>query len=214
MCFVFYHTHKRTPCLETSSDAALSGIPQAVAFSQVPGDLFSKFLLEKECKTELPGHFKSWNDGRETISTSRSQAWRHRELYLQVKTWQHRVHTSQVCQEEAAPGRAQPFKEGHTLSKAGHHATGCGVTWKHRVRSGGQLEKPPQHWKGNMSRWDSERKPEFLGMILPYWMELKSPTRATHYFKTSTPRNDLIFDPEEGQSWSIKVEPTDALWVF
>lgn len=76
MCFVFYHTHKRTPCLETSSDAALSGIPQAVASSQVPGDLFSKFLLEKECKTELPGHFKSWNDGRETILTSRSQAWR------------------------------------------------------------------------------------------------------------------------------------------
>ena len=51
MLCVFYRTPKKMPCPVTSSDSALSNVPQAVPSSRSLGDLFSKFLLEKKYKT-------------------------------------------------------------------------------------------------------------------------------------------------------------------
>ena len=59
MLRVFYHTPKKMPCPVTSSDSALSNVPQAVPSSQSLGDLFSKFILEKKYKTDFSGYFKS-----------------------------------------------------------------------------------------------------------------------------------------------------------
>ena len=159
----FTHTQtKKTPCLGTCSDAALSNIPQAVSSSQAPGDLFSKFLLEKECKTEFSGYFKSQNDGRETILTSRSQAGQYGELYLQVRTRQPRVHTGGVgrswCQEEAA------LRRGRAGAKS-HSADWC-AAWKQRkvTRTTGKAPAAGERQCEQLGLL--EREPLVLGMTL------------------------------------------------
>ena len=59
MLCVFYRTPKKMPCPVTSSDSALSNVPQAVPSSRSLGDLFSKFLLEKKYKTDFSRYFKA-----------------------------------------------------------------------------------------------------------------------------------------------------------
>lgn len=127
MCVcVFYHIHIRTLCLGTSSDAALSAILQAVSSSHVTGDLFSKFLLKKECKNEFSGHFKSWNNGRENDPDLKESGMVTQALVFASKDMTTQS-THQSGGEEVVPRGSCP-EEGRSRSRRGTHCPRLATT--------------------------------------------------------------------------------------